>query len=360
LRAKNGERTATTDVQQIAADPLLPAPITSSIAEHRPSPRLCYLQVMAPMTRNRAVVDNAPAAALEAVYYAQRAGAGLIITEGTSPNADGLGYARMPALYTDAQIAGWKAVAEAVSGALDRTRRAAGAARDPMQGLCVAGGIGRLLHCAPCTQPRPSPSPPPATCPPSVRPALQVHAKGGKVFVQLMHSGRIGVKVNLPAGARLLGPSAIRAAGEIFTEAGGKVPHDEPEAMTAADIEHTVAGFVTAAKNAVEKAGLDGVELHGANGCVAFNVTHAFARAGRRKILRREKARLHACQQRIPCSRSAARAAAHLCFRAHASDRHVGSALPSVLRHPFPCFCNPLPALRLRLQVSPRTGACKP
>jgi len=98
----------------------LPAPITSRIAVCRHSPRLFYLQVMAPMTRNRAVADNAPAAALEAVYYAQRAGAGLIVTEGTSPNADGLGYARMPALYTDTQIAGWKAVADAVSGAIDR------------------------------------------------------------------------------------------------------------------------------------------------------------------------------------------------------------------------------------------------
>lgn len=69
---------------------------------------------MAPMTRNRAVKGNAPAAGTEAVYYAQRASAGLIITEGTSPSADGIGYARMPGVFSETQIAGWKAVADAV------------------------------------------------------------------------------------------------------------------------------------------------------------------------------------------------------------------------------------------------------
>jgi N-ethylmaleimide reductase len=159
--------------------------------------------VMSPMTRNRAT-DNIPND-LMAQYYAQRASAGLIITEGTSPSPNGLGYPRIPGMFSAAQAAGWKRVTDAV------------------------------------------------------------HAKGAKIFIQFMHCGRIGHALNLPAGARLLGPSAVAAAGEMYTDAQGMKPNGIPQAMTDADIKATIEEFVQAAKNSVA-AGFDGVELHGANG----------------------------------------------------------------------------------------------
>ena len=159
--------------------------------------------VMAPMTRSRAT-GNIPNE-LMAQYYAQRATAGLIITEGTSPSANGLGYPRIPGIFSAAQVAGWKRVADAA------------------------------------------------------------HAQGAKMFMQLMHTGRIGHALNLPAGARVLAPSAVAAAGEMYTDAEGMKPNAVPQAMTGADIKATLAEFVQAAKNAVA-AGCDGVELHSANG----------------------------------------------------------------------------------------------
>ena len=159
--------------------------------------------VMAPMTRSRAP-GNIPNA-LMVQYYEQRASAGLIITEGTSPSPNGLGYARIPGIFAAAQLAEWKKIADAV------------------------------------------------------------HAKGAKIFVQLMHCGRIGHPLNLPAGARLLAPSAVTAAGEMYTDAEGMKPHPAPQAMTEADIKATIGEFVQAAKNAIA-AGCDGIELHGANG----------------------------------------------------------------------------------------------
>lgn len=160
--------------------------------------------VMAPMTRSRAVENNAPNA-LVAEYYAQRATAGLIITEGTAPSANGLGYARIPGLYSGAQIEGWRQVADAV------------------------------------------------------------HAKGGRIFVQLMHVGRIGHPANLPEGAELVAPSAIAAAGQMWTDTQGMQPHPVPRAMDAADLEQAQQEYVQAARNALA-AGLDGIELHAANG----------------------------------------------------------------------------------------------
>jgi N-ethylmaleimide reductase len=160
--------------------------------------------VMSPMTRSRAVEGNTPNA-LMAEYYGQRAGAGLIITEGTSPSPNGLGYTRIPGLYNAAQVAGWKQVTDAV------------------------------------------------------------HAKGGKIFVQLMHTGRVGAAVNLPAGAEVLGPTDAVLPGEIYTDVKGMQPHTAPRAMTQADIAHAVGEYVNAARLAVE-AGFDGIELHGANG----------------------------------------------------------------------------------------------
>ena len=159
--------------------------------------------VMSPMTRNRAT-GNIPNE-LMAEYYAQRASAGLIITEGTSPSPNGLGYPRIPGIFSAEQVAGWKRITEAV------------------------------------------------------------HAKGAKIFVQLMHCGRIAHPLNLPRGARVLGPSAIAAAGEMYTDAEGMKQNAMPQAMTEADIKTTIEEFAQAAKNAVA-AGFDGIELHGANG----------------------------------------------------------------------------------------------
>ena len=159
--------------------------------------------VMAPLTRSRAV-GNVPNE-LMARYYAERASVGLIITEGTSPSPNGLGYARIPGIFSEAQIAGWKLVTSAV------------------------------------------------------------HAKGAKIFIQLMHTGRISHPLNLPQGARLLAPSAVAAGGEMWTDAEGMKPEPVPTAMTEADIKQAVEEFAQAARNAVP-AGFDGIELHSANG----------------------------------------------------------------------------------------------
>lgn len=159
--------------------------------------------VMAPMTRSRSI-GNTPGE-LVARYYGQRNGAGLIITEGTSPSPNGLGYPRIPGIFSAEQVAGWKAVADSV------------------------------------------------------------HAGGARIFVQLMHTGRVGHPENLPAGAEIIAPSAIAVSGEMYTDTKGPQPHPAPREMNKVDIDQAIAEFVTAAKNAVA-AGLDGVELHGANG----------------------------------------------------------------------------------------------
>jgi len=159
--------------------------------------------VMSPMTRNRAT-GNIPNE-LMAQYYAQRGTAGLIITEGTSPSSNGLGYPRIPGIFSAAQVAGWKRVTDAV------------------------------------------------------------HAQGAKMFIQFMHCGRVGHALNLPAGARILAPSAVAAVGEMYTDAEGMKPNATPQAMTEADIKATIEEFAQSGKNAVA-AGFDGVELHGANG----------------------------------------------------------------------------------------------
>jgi len=160
--------------------------------------------VMAPMTRSRAVDANTPNA-LMAEYYAQRATAGLLITEGVSPSPNGLGYARIPGLFNAAQVQGWRLVTDAV------------------------------------------------------------HARGGKIVVQLMHTGRVTHAANLPAGAETLSPTDLQLTGEMWTDAQGMQPHTAPRAMTAADIAAAVAEYAHSAKLAIE-AGFDGVELHAANG----------------------------------------------------------------------------------------------
>lgn len=159
---------------------------------------------MAPMTRSRATSGNIPTDIM-AKYYRQRAGAGLIITEGTSPSPNGLGYSSIPGIYNTKQVAGWKKITKAV------------------------------------------------------------HDEGGKIFVQLMHTGRVGHQLNLPDGAEVFAPSAITAAGQMYTVNDGMQDHPEPRAFTTEEVKNTILEYVEAAKNAIE-AGFDGVELHGANG----------------------------------------------------------------------------------------------
>lgn len=167
--------------------------------------------VMAPMTRSRAV-DNLPNA-LMAQYYAQRASAGLIVTEGIAPSPNGLGYARIPGLYSEAQVEGFRAVTEAV------------------------------------------------------------HARGGRIIAQLMHVGRVAHPLNMPAGARVVAPSRVAAAGAMYTDAKGPMPHPEPEEMSAEDLRSTREEFVLAARHAIA-AGFDGIELHGANGYLLEQFLH--------------------------------------------------------------------------------------
>jgi len=159
--------------------------------------------VMAPLTRCRAI-GNVPNE-LMAKYYGQRASAGLIISEGTSPSPNGIGYARIPGIYSPAQVAGWRQVTTAV------------------------------------------------------------HAQGAKMFLQMMHCGRVAHPLNLPAGARMLAPSAVAATGEMYTDAQGMQPQPVPAAMSAAEIAVAIEEFAQGAKNALD-AGFDGVELHSANG----------------------------------------------------------------------------------------------
>jgi N-ethylmaleimide reductase len=159
--------------------------------------------VMAPMTRSRAI-GNIPNR-LMAEYYQQRASAGLIITEGVSPSPNGLGYARIPGLFSDEQLRAWKEVTDAV------------------------------------------------------------HSRGGNIFAQIMHTGRIAHSNNLPAGAKVLAPSSVHASGKMWTDQDGMLEHTTPKEMSREEIESTKAEYVTAARNAVA-AGFDGIELHAANG----------------------------------------------------------------------------------------------
>lgn len=157
--------------------------------------------VMAPLTRNRAKGTVPGDLAVE--YYAQRASAGLIITEGSQPTADGQGYLDTPGFHSDEQLAGWRRVADAV------------------------------------------------------------HANGGRIVAQLMHAGRVSHPDNT-GGEQVIAPSAVAAPNEMFTAEGPK-PHPTPRALELDEIPGVIEGYVQAARNAVE-AGLDGVEVHAANG----------------------------------------------------------------------------------------------
>ncbi len=156
---------------------------------------------MAPLTRNRADEDGVPNP-LARTYYSQRAGGGLIITEATQISPVGKGYIGTPGIHNAAQVAAWKDITDAV------------------------------------------------------------HEKGGKIFLQLWHVGRISHVSLLPDGAQPLAPSAIRAESQTFTQEG-MTPVSEPQAMSLDDIRATIADYKQATQNAKD-AGFDGVEVHGA------------------------------------------------------------------------------------------------
>lgn len=159
--------------------------------------------VMSPMTRSRAGAGNVPVP-LNATYYAQRASAGLIVTEATQVSPQGVGYPGTPGIHTPEQVAGWRLVTDAV------------------------------------------------------------HARGGHIFLQLWHVGRISHPTLQPDGALPVAPSAIAAEGKVFT-AEGPQAFVEPRALETAEIPGIVEQFKLGAENALA-AGFDGVEIHGANG----------------------------------------------------------------------------------------------
>ena len=158
--------------------------------------------VMAPLTRMRSGADGVPGE-LVAEHYAQRAGTGLIITEGTYPSHESRAYPGQPGIATEQQQAGWARVADAV------------------------------------------------------------HAQGGRLFMQVMHSGRVS-HTKITGTDRIVAPSAIAIEGDAHTPSG-KLPHPVPHALSTAEVEQVRDEFVKAARRAVD-AGLDGVEIHGANG----------------------------------------------------------------------------------------------
>ena len=158
--------------------------------------------IMAPMTRSRA--SRGLVGDLTATYYAQRAAAGLIVSESTQPNVIGQGYIDTPGIHTTEQVAAWRTVADAVTAA------------------------------------------------------------GGRMFIQLTHTGRIGHPILYPDGALPVAPSAVASGEQLFT-VDGLLDHPVPRAMTRSDIAATIDDFAVAARNAVD-AGFHGVELHAANG----------------------------------------------------------------------------------------------
>jgi N-ethylmaleimide reductase len=159
--------------------------------------------VMAPMTRDRSSPSGVPGP-LNAAYYAQRASMALLITEGTQPSADGQGYVLTPGIHSEEQAAGWRKVSDAV------------------------------------------------------------HAANGKLFIQLMHVGRIAHPDNTPHHRQPVAPSAIKPAGQMFTP-GGMKDMPAPRALSTEEVVATVQDFRKAARFAID-GGADGVEIHGANG----------------------------------------------------------------------------------------------
>ena len=160
--------------------------------------------IMAPMTRSRAGADAVPTDIM-VEYYRQRASAGLIISEGIAPSADGLGYCRTPGIYSPRQIEAWSRITSAV------------------------------------------------------------HAEGGSIVAQIMHVGRVASALNKPAGSETVAPSALRARGEIYTDQGGMQAFDQPRALLLEEIPAVLEQYRSATENALA-AGFDGVELHCTSG----------------------------------------------------------------------------------------------
>ncbi len=159
---------------------------------------------MAPLTRQRADALGVPKPFVKD-YYAQRAGAGLIISEGTQPSFAGQGYCRTPGIHTAEQVAAWREVTEAV------------------------------------------------------------HARGARTFMQVMHAGRIAHPLNRQVADAPVAPSPVRPSGQIWTDQQQMQDYPNPRALSAAELPLLVEEFVSAARTARE-AGFDGVELHAANG----------------------------------------------------------------------------------------------
>lgn len=167
--------------------------------------------VMAPMSRRRS--EQGIPSTSTAIYYKQRAGAGLIIAENTAVTPNGIGYLHTPGIYNAAQKAAWKQVVD------------------------------------------------------------EVHAKDGKIFVQLVHAGRIGHPINHEDGTPLVAPSAVRAVGTMRTPGNHYLAMPEPETLSTAGAQAMIDAHIQAAINAMEM-GFDGVEIHGAHGFLPEQFLH--------------------------------------------------------------------------------------
>ena len=170
--------------------------------------------VMAPLTRSRASATGVPHESAR-LYYAQRASAGLIVSEGACISPTGVGHPDVPGLWMDEQLAGWRSVTDAV------------------------------------------------------------HARGGKIVAQLWHTGRASHPTVQPNGEAPVGPSAVAAKGTTFTR-DGIVPFVTPRELTSSEVRETVGDYARAAENAL-RAGFDGVEIHGANGYLIDQFLHESA-----------------------------------------------------------------------------------
>ncbi|HQR02522.1 MAG: alkene reductase [Proteobacteria bacterium] len=170
--------------------------------------------VMAPMTRSRATAQADLPTAEMVEYYRQRANAGLIVTEGTHPSRAGKGYCRTPGIHTEAQIAGWRKVTDAV------------------------------------------------------------HAEGGRIVIQLMHVGRVSARLNKETDADTVAPSAIRARTKLFTDQAGMADTETPRALGTDEIAGVIGEYAHAARCATA-AGFDGVELHCTSGYLPSQFLHS-------------------------------------------------------------------------------------
>lgn len=178
----------------------------------------CHLEhrvVMAPLTRSRAQSPGAVPTEMNAIYYGERASqGGLLITEATQVSPMGRGVPNSPGIHSPEQVAGWKRVTQAV------------------------------------------------------------HAKGGRVFLQLWHAGRVSHSTRLPGGALPVAPSAVALKGELLITGGQRVSYEAPRALATSEVTDVVASFSAASRYAME-AGFDGIEIHAANGYLLEQFLHS-------------------------------------------------------------------------------------